>query len=232
MIRFRDMNYYNIHTHHIPQQEEVTAIYNIAVSLSCDGSPAAVPFACRANKPGKLLYSSVGIHPWYIDVSRMEKQFSVFRELVEDSSVVAVGEAGLDKLSEIAFSLQENVFLLQVQVAEELGKPLIIHCVKAWSELIVLRKKLRPRMPWIVHGFRGNKILASQLLAHGFYLSVSDRFNPEIFHTAISSRLFLETDDRETDIIRVYQAVSPFFSQGEESLIQQVGRNVRNVFSI
>ena len=74
--------------------------------------------------------------------------------------------------------LQKEVFLAQANLAEETHKPLIIHCVKAWADLIACKKAVKPEMPWIIHGFRGNGELASQLVRLGFYLSFGDRFNP------------------------------------------------------
>ena len=104
----------------------------------------------------------------------------LLRVLVSGSGVVAIGEAGLDTLAESPMDLQKEVFLAQANLAEETHKPLIIHCVKAWADLIACKKAVKPEMPWIIHGFRGNGELASQLVRLGFYLSFGDRFNPSL----------------------------------------------------
>ena len=55
-------------------------------------------------------------------------------------------------------------------LAEEVGKPLVIHLVKAVDELLKVKRDLRPSNPWIIHGFRGKAALAEEYLKHGFYL--------------------------------------------------------------
>ncbi|MCC8172824.1 MAG: TatD family hydrolase [Parabacteroides sp.] len=224
------MLYYDIHTHHFRPGPDTVAIYNRIVPASGVSLPDAAEPARTAG--AFSCYYSVGIHPWYIDTEETERQFSLFRDCARLPGVIAVGEGGLDKLAAAPLGLQEEVFRYQAAVAEEIRKPMIIHCVKAWGEMLALRKKLSPRMPWVIHGFRGNPVLASQLLEHGFYLSVSDRFHPGIFSEALLPRLFLETDDRETDIRAVYRKAASYFPIDEETLGLQIGENVRRVFSI
>ncbi len=67
---------------------------------------------------------------------------------------------------------QEEILEVQVRLAEELCKPLIIHCVKAYSELIAVRKRTKSSVAWIVHGYNNNERILRQLLDHGFYISV------------------------------------------------------------
>lgn len=224
------MLYYDIHTHHFRLQPDTVAVYNRIVparGASFPDVPAPEQMCGSAS-----WYYSVGIHPWYIDTEETERQFSLFRDRVGLPRVIAVGEAGLDKLAAVPFALQEKVFRYQAAVSEEIRKPLLIHCVKAWGEILAWRKKLSPRMPWVIHGFRGNPVLASQLLEHGFYLSVSDRFNPGVLSGTLLPRLFLETDERETDIKEVYRKAAAYFPAGEETFGRRIRENVREVFSI
>lgn len=224
------MLYYDIHTHHFRPASDAVAVYNRMLPSSGTFPPDATSPEQRAGSTS--CYFSVGIHPWYIDREETERQFSLFRRWIGLPRVVAVGEAGLDKLAAVPFGLQEKVFRYQAAVAEEIRKPLIIHCVKAWGEILALHKNLSPRMPWVIHGFRGNPVLASQLLERGFYLSVSDRFNPGMFSGALLPRLFLETDDREADIKAVYRQAASYFPMDEEMFGRKIAENVREVFSI
>lgn len=224
------MLYYDIHTHHFRPQPDTVAVYNRIIparGASFPDTPAQEQMCASAS-----LYYSVGIHPWYIDTEETERQFSLFRSQVVLPHVIAVGEAGLDKLSAVPFALQEQVFRYQAAVSEEIRLPLLIHCVKAWGEILAWHKKLSPHMPWVIHGFRGNPVLASQLLEHGFYLSVSDRFNPGLLSEGLLPRLFLETDDRKTDIKEVYRKAAAYFPAGEEMFGRKIQENVREVFSI
>ena len=148
------------------------------------------------------------------------------RGLASGPEVVAIGEAGLDTLAESPMDLQKEVFLVQANLAEETHKPLIIHCVKAWADLIACKKAVKPEMPWIIHGFRGNGELASQLVRLGFYLSFGDRFNPSALRAAWPDFLFLETDDKSIDIRGVYQNVAEALDIPEEKLRIQIAKNV------
>ena len=77
--------------------------------------------------------------------------------------MLAVGEAGLDKLAEAPLTLQIEVFEYQARLAEEANKPLIIHLVKAVDELLKLKQKIQPVKPWIIHGFRGKRLLQKNI---------------------------------------------------------------------
>ena len=154
-------------------------------------------------QPGSLpdtVIRSYGIHPWYI--YNVKEQMDLLRVLVSGSGVVAIGEAGLDTLAESPMDLQKEVFLAQANLAEETHKPLIIHC------------------------FRGNGELASQLVRLGFYLSFGDRFNPSALRAAWPDFLFLETDDKSIDIRGVYQNVAEALDIPEEKLRIQIAKNV------
>ena len=86
---------------------------------------------------------SVGIHPWYIAsfAASLNDSKARFEELLDHPQVLAVGEAGLDKLAEAPLTLQIEVFEYQARLAEEADKPLIIHLVKAVDELLKLKQK-------------------------------------------------------------------------------------------
>lgn len=167
---------------------------------------------------------SYGIHPWYI--YNVKEQMGRLRDLASGPGVVAIGEAGLDTLAESPMDVQKDVFLAQANLAEEMRKPLIIHCVKAWADLIACKKAVRPEMPWIIHGFRGNGELASQLARLGFYFSFGDRFNPSALRVAWPDSLFLETDDKSIDIREVYQHIAETLDIPEEKLRTQIAKNI------
>ena len=120
---------------------------------------------------------------------------------------------------------QRSLFVRQAGLAEELGKPLIIHCVRAWEELIACRKAIRPKQPWVIHGFRGKATLADQLLRQGFYLSLGYYFQPETARVAWPGRLFLETDEANVSIQVVYARVAEALSIDLWALCDQIQRN-------
>lgn len=151
------------------------------------------------------VYYSCGMHPWYLDNAR--EQFDRLKEVVKNNRVVAVGEAGLDKIQGGDWLLQMEYFRKQIELAEEIQKPLIIHCVKAWNELIDLHKEYMPKNTWIVHGFRGKPELAEQLVRKGIKISLGNSFNPQVLKRISLDSIFCETDDNNISILSIYCCV-------------------------
>lgn len=152
-------------------------------------------------------YHSVGIHPWHtvdIDSSTIEK----LNILATHPQVVAIGETGIDTLKGASIVKQIEIFRLHVILSEQHQKPLIIHCVKAFNEIIELKKYLRPSMPWIIHGFRGKPQLARQLLNHGFYISLGEHFNPQSATIIPTDHLLFETDESTLNINSIIDNIS------------------------
>lgn len=214
------MGYYDIHTHQMPVHPEDIAIVNTIVGPVADSISDSLMDTAGVRTDFKR---SCGIHPWYI--YNVREQMEELRRRLSAPETVAIGEAGLDKLAESPMDIQKEVFLAQAFLAEETRKPLIIHCVKAWQELIACRKEVRPDMPWVIHGFRGNDELAAQLIHLGFYLSFGDRFNPSAVRAAWPDSLFLETDDKPVDIRLVYQGVAESLRVPERDVLAQIARN-------
>ncbi|MBP5630243.1 MAG: TatD family hydrolase, partial [Bacteroidaceae bacterium] len=111
-----------------------------------------------------------GIHPWKAD-----EKFVV----PDLSGKLAIGECGLDGLRGPSMEVQEKVFLQQIALSEELGKPLIIHCVKAFDQILRLRKELKPKQSWMLHGFRGKPQQLRSLLDAGFFVGFGYQHNEE-----------------------------------------------------
>lgn len=201
------MRYCDIHTHCPPTDPTATAV------ISVDTGEPFMPLPDRRY--------AVGIHPWHADVDRLP-------ELVRRAhhpQVVMIGEAGLDRLAEASMGKQIELFEEQVRLAEELRKPLVIHCVRAWGELLDVHKRLRPTEPWIVHGFRGKAPLAEQLLRAGLSLSFGRLHNADALKVAWEAhRLFIETDDCPIDIVTVYACIAEELGVSVDTLASDVGR--------
>lgn len=91
---------------------------------------------------------------------------------------------------------QTALLRIHYELSETLRKPLILHIVKSFPEIIALRKQWKPTQPWIIHGFRGKPQLARELLAHGFHLSYGKKYNPASLAITPASRLLRETDEK------------------------------------
>lgn len=155
-----------------------------------------VPHAIVSVEPGEdtsgAEYLSVGIHPWHADGDAdME---AVRRMAMSDPRVIAIGECGIDRFHGPAPEVQLQLFEKHIRLSEELGLPLIIHCVRAYGDLIELHRRHAPRQPWIIHGFRGKPQLAADLVRHGMYLSLGRLYNLAVPSAVPACRLLHETD--------------------------------------
>jgi len=155
---------------------------------------------------------STGLHPWkipsHVDLEALHSQLTY---LAGYRNVVALGEAGLDKSLRISIELQTAVLEVHIRVSEQLHKPLILHCVRAYQEMLSLRKKTRAVQPWIFHGFNGPAQLAMQCLKENCLLSFGKAIlhnNSRATHSLLQldvGSFFLETDDATIDIERIYE---------------------------
>jgi len=196
----------NFHSHG-PRKSSEAVVRNIIV-LSA-GTDCLLPEQTPAEE-----WFSAGIHPWYIDEVNYDSQIGRLRQLAEVSSVKMIGECGLDRLRGPDHVLQEQIFTDQILLAENLGKPVLIHCVKRFNELILIKRRNPVTVPLVVHGFNSNREIARQLLKAGFYLSfgaalLRDSSNAAtVIRLVPEDRLFLETDDSSCAIELIYEAAA------------------------
>ena len=210
---------FDIHTHRLPD---------------CAGQAIVSCEADDFHPLGGQFYS-VGLHPWHLtaDFVADGSQARRLAEVCRHPQVVAVGEAGLDKLkSPVSLEQQMETFRFQAVLAEEVDKPLVIHQVKAVDELLQMRRKIHPHQPWIIHGFRGNSHMAAQLLHHGFYLSFGEWYSEEALRVVPLHRLFLETDESALPVQSLYMRAAVVRQMLVDDLCRAVQENVERVFRL
>jgi TatD DNase family protein len=178
---------------------------------------------------------TIGIHPWFLTVENFHQQISIVRQYAGHQNIIALGESGFDKLKGPEAKLQQTAFEEQALIADQLSKPLFIHCVRAWDELLYEYRKLRPSTPWIVHGFRGKKELALQLISKGMYLSFWFDFvlKPEstpMLKSLPGEKIFLETDGSGVEIETIYKKVAVDFDLPLDALKTLIYSNFKTVF--
>jgi TatD DNase family protein len=176
-----------------------------------------------------------GIHPWFLTDKNYEQLLISVEKSVSFPNILALGEAGFDKLRGPSAELQLKVFSEQVSIAETFRKPVIIHCVKAWDELLSAQKKLKPRTPWMIHGFRGSVEMAKQLLSKGMHLSIWFDYvmrseSTELLKSLSPGRIFLETDGADIDIRNIYEKVARDLDMSVDELKSVVLSNFMNFF--
>jgi len=213
------MNFFNLHTHQSLIQADVLELVN------------QYPQEFDASIPNY----SIGIHPWHIVEDKIDEDLSIIESKLKDEKCLAIGECGLDKRIEYPIALQQMVFEKQLALAEKYRKPVVIHCVAAFQEVIATKKKMAISVPMIIHGFSKNKETAEQLIANGFYISFGKYLlrNPElelVFKSIPKKRLFLETDTIEEGIAAVYELAAKYknIEMGEMKAI--INANFETVF--
>lgn len=213
------MKLFNLHTHRFTDSPNILELVN------------QYPWEFDTAVPNY----SIGIHPWHIDENRLESDLKTIEEKLQLPECLALGECGLDKRIEIPLPLQIAVFEKQIALAEKYQKPLVLHLVAAFQELIEIKNRLNISVPIVIHGFSKNEQLARQLLDNGFYLSFGKYLlrNPEletVFQSVPNDRFFLETDTIEETLDEVYELASQYKNVKKQEVIEIVKSNFETVF--
>lgn len=203
--------HFNSHTHsaHDSPHEIVNA--PIKASLTC--------------------YFSIGIHPWNANLNDLEK----VKQKLGEKNCLALGEAGLDKLKGPDLEVQKTCFIEQVHLSEELGLPIIIHCVKAWNELRAIKCDLKPQQTWIYHGFSKANIIEEVvqerlMISIGAAVLTNKKLQDKIAWLPLD-RILVETDDSDLSIERIYEQISELKKIPLSRLEKQIEENFKRVFT-
>ena len=213
------MNFFNLHTHKFTNNSEISELVN------------QYPWEFDATIP----QYSIGIHPWHINENRLETDLKIIDEKLQLNECLALGECGLDKRIEIPLALQIEVFEKQIVLAEKHNKPLVLHLVAAFDELIAVKNRLKITVPIIIHGFSKNEQVAKQLIDNGFYLSFGKYLlrNPEletVFKSIPNDQFFLETDTIDETLEEVYTLAAKYKNIELNLLKNIITNNYNKVF--
>lgn len=172
---------------------KITKIYCNTVSVAqwpeltllAQNYPAVVPF--------------YGIHPWHLGAITDEDLDLLAGSLGQKNSFC--GEIGLDRLCKTDFSLQENIFRKQLDIAMSTKSFVAIHCVKAWGRLLDILAEYQGEISFMLHSFQGTREVMERLVAMGGMISFSDRVmqgqqqkNQDVLKATPLENLLLETD--------------------------------------
>ncbi len=212
----------DIHAHLTPTKLDGRTI----ISLSIGDEDFTSSFeTCRAlNVP-----LSIGLHPWHVNEGWKARVCNDLIPRLSLPQVAAIGEAGIDRVRGGDIALQIEAFEMQARLAKEVGKPLIVHCVKAFDEVIRLHKQGFPHEPWIIHAFRGKPEQARQLLREGFLLSFGEHFNTESLRLCPADHLLIETDESHLSIGELYTHVATTRHTEMQELMEEVKMNIRGL---
>ena len=214
------MKYLDIHTHTVKKTDSVLNVFIQNLNVS-------------QKYTGKI---SSGLHPWHINNINIEFELTKLEQYAEKGFLTAIGETGLDKISETDYELQKEVFLKHIYIAEKYSFPLIIHCVKSYNEIIEIKKKIKPVNPWIFHGFNKNSLIAKELIKHNCFLSFGEAILRNNSKTNESlkeiplDRVFFETDESESEIKEIYETASKILNIGTDKLRLKIAENFNRCF--
>ena len=205
------MHCWDIHTH---RESQPCSIVQAGKSTLVEGFPV-----------------SLGIHPWELDYNWETDFEKIKREATQNPCVLAIGEAGFDRLKGPDIPLQKEAFFAQASLAARLEIPLILHCVKSHDLLLEYLKSAKNPPSIIWHGWNQKPELATQLLPFPLFFS----FGKHILHpgsnaskwlaTCPLDRVFFETDDSGLEIGLIYQRASLLLQIPVASLAAQVIAN-------
>ncbi len=218
------MRFVDAHTHRLhPPNTNAVSIQNVIVGQA--GLPVS-----------ELSYCSIGIHPWYIDA--VDEQMALLGQWAALPNVRAIGECGLDRLRGASLPKQQAVFERQIALSETIKKPVIIHCVRAFAEVLATRKRLKTTQSWVLHGINNRLSVVKPLLNVGLYASFGAALlrpnSPArtILQATPPDRILLETDDADVSIELIYEAAAECLSWSMERLTEQVWGNAQRVFGL
>ena len=170
-------------------------------------------FVCNGTRPedwaavekfaaeDKQVMPFFGVHPWYA-AGLPKDWYETLESFLRRNPDAGVGEAGLDKVRNIDFARQAEIFHRQLEIAGRLSRPLALHCVRAWSDLLnILKRSLPAKTRFMIHSYQGSLEMLREFLKLGGYISFSWKSLQRDTEESISlmravplDRLLLETD--------------------------------------
>ena len=177
-----------------------------------------------AKLPSDLILSA-GVHPWHAS-EWSNANIHLLQPLLVSSRIRLIGEIGLDNVCDVPIQDQLLVLEAQLQIADAQSMPVIVHNVGRQAELLALKRKYKHIPTWIIHGFRGKPQAAEQYLKNGFHLSFGPKHQPEALRLCPLNRLFLETDESDTDLDLLYAKVALLKGLSIHALEQAIAQNV------
>ena len=215
-----NIRYINFHTHKPASEGDVISIMNL---MAGEDVPAEFP--------GNTLFSA-GIHPWQLTAENLAQMKTELILTASHPHVVLIGEAGFDHLRGAPSEIQYRAFVFQAEIAAEMGKPMVIHCVRGWEDLRRAYRQVRPARPWVIHGFRGKGLLAASLADEGFWFSLGrEGITKEVLGAISNERILLETDVSDEPVAGVYRCFAEAAGCGEEDAVSIIKGNFNNLLN-
>lgn len=169
-----------------------------------------------------------GIHPWQAEIGY---------ELPCLTECDIIGETGLDYACEVDRYRQKELFLKHLAKAQQLGKPIVLHVVRALNDTLSILSEFKDLKGVVFHGFIGSKEQAAECIKRGYYLSFGERSlrspkTREVIAKMPQNLLFCETDDNTSVAIEeIYRSVAEIRGTTPEELLRTIENNYKNLFA-
>lgn len=153
-------------------------------------------------------YRFFGVHPWSAETVDSRVAAEEVRRHVSGSTKAGVGEIGLDRLrTKCVTPTQRELFLLQLRIASDMRRPVVLHGAKCWGEVVKMVKPFIPDIPALLfHGFSRSDGLLPEIYAMNGFVSVGKAVlndHAVNYRRMVSGiptdRLLIETDDEVED---------------------------------
>lgn len=235
-------------------QQKISRI--VVPSISPDNWQNVLTTTAEHSKKHCQLLPCLGIHPWFLN-DLTEQSLIKLSTMCQQhqNKIVAIGEAGIDGTIAKEFNnmaKQELFFEYQLQLANELDKPIIVHHRRSHSEVSKLLRQVKPTKAGIIHAFSGSYQQAKQYLDLGFKLGVggtitydrAEKTRKTIKKLPIEC-LVLETDapamplsgyqgkvNSPLKIVEVFNHLCLLRAEKKETLAHQLEENINNIFTL
>ena len=224
----------------------VTTIINAGYSI--ESSKKAIEIA----NEHEFIYATVGVSP--NDIDNLEEDY--IEELMQMSKaekVVAIGEIGLDYYwNKENKDLQKQAFIDQIEIANELNLPIVIHSRDAVQDTIDILKENKVNKKGIFHCCQLNKFLVEEAIKLGFYISFAgpvtfknSKNANEIIEMIPNDRILIETDspylspepfrgkrNNSRNVKYVAEKIANFRQLDVEKIAKITYKNAMNIFEI
>ena len=197
------------------------------------------------------LHAALGLHPYFLK-SFQPQYIQQLEQLLTTESVVAIGEIGLDFAIDIEPQLQQQVFVQQLELAQQFELPVIVHHRQSHNELIRLLKQYPLVRGGVIHAFSGSLQIAQEYIRLGFKLGVGGGITYErakkmrkVFQQLPLEHLLLETDAPDMPISGyqgqrntperlplILQQLADLRQEPAETISQQTSENFRQLFRV
>jgi TatD DNase family protein len=150
----------------------------------------------------RQVYAVVGIHPHDAESLNPDVLGKIYN-MARDQRVVAIGEIGLDFYRDLSpREIQRQAFREQIKMAQELGKPIVIHDRDAHQEVMeIIKAEKAGKNQGIMHCYSGALPMAAELIKEGFYISFAGPLTFKNAHKAHEAaakipmdKILIETD--------------------------------------